>query len=241
MAGEFGTTYGAGDYSLRGGGLTGAVDGKSFLASIWINTTSTAAEYLLFSTGIKTGIFIASGTNVQYWFENVGGSRIYFFRSGIANNPIDGTWHHVLASGTTGGAGPLIYVDDTENTPVVTNDVDDDIDFTVADWSIAADTGGASSFRGSISELYFTNEFLDISVEANRRKFIDASGNPATLGGDGSNPTGTAPLIYAPDGNAVNNLGSGGDFTLTGTVERIAGPGGAAEPSFAPKILLLLD
>lgn len=67
-------------------------------------------------------------------------------------------------------------------------------------------------------------QLIDFSVMANRRKFISASGKPVNLGADGSIPTGTAPAVFlrrAPSGAAAtfaNNLGTGGDFTITGSL-----------------------
>eukprot|EP00951_Prasinocladus_malaysianus_P002741 scaffold19422_cov43-Prasinocladus_malaysianus.AAC.1 len=64
-----------------------------------------------------------------------------------------------------------------------------------------------------MAEFYATREFLDMSVEANRRKFVSASGAPVLLGVDGSLPTGNAPDIYlsGDSGNWTSgvNFGSG--------------------------------
>ena len=67
-------------------------------------------------------------------------------------------------------------------------------------------------------------QYVDFSVVATRRLFIDANGRPVNLGDDGSTPTGTAPAIFfalaSDDSTATDwgiNLGTGGDFTWTGT------------------------
>ena len=71
------------------------------------------------------------------------------------------------------------------------------------------------------AELYLTNEYLDLSVEANRRKFINADGTPPPLGVDGRLPTFTQPLLYmsgdATVWNAGTNKGSAANLTTTGT------------------------
>jgi hypothetical protein len=65
-------------------------------------------------------------------------------------------------------------------------------------------------------------QFLDITVEANRRKFIDSSGNPVALGPTGENPTGTSPYIFmgnnmrAADWNTGTNNGTMTGFSLSG-------------------------
>lgn len=56
--------------------------------------------------------------------------------------------------------------------------------------------------------------------EVTRRKFISAAGKPVDLGADGSTPTGTAPAIFFSGDAAafVTNRGTGGAFTLTGSL-----------------------
>jgi len=75
-------------------------------------------------------------------------------------------------------------------------------------------------FSRAARQLGLTNEFVDLSIEANRRKFIDAIGKPVDLGVDGSTPTGTAPLIFL-SGTTIDwhtNKGSGGGFTEVGAL-----------------------
>ena len=71
-----------------------------------------------------------------------------------------------------------------------------------------------------------TDEYLDFSVEANRRKFRDASGNPTALGVDGSLPTGNQPPFYFDDPAAtvINNRGSAGAFLAGATIVDAVGP-----------------
>jgi hypothetical protein len=63
-------------------------------------------------------------------------------------------------------------------------------------------------------------QFLDLSIEANRHKFISASGKPVDLGSDCSNPTGTGPAIcFSGDSTGfATNKGTGGAFTLIGAL-----------------------
>ncbi len=89
---------------------------------------------------------------------------------------------------------------------------------------IGSDENANNKFHGDIAELYWTNEYIDLSSASNRLKFLTASGEPANLGADGSTPTGTQPLIYLANATATfqNNLGSGGNFTENGALT--AGP-----------------
>jgi hypothetical protein len=72
-----------------------------------------------------------------------------------------------------------------------------------------------------LAEVYINlAEYVDLSVEANRRKFISSAGKPVNLGASGSVPTGTAPIMYfkGPASAFPTNLGTGGNFTVTGTL-----------------------
>jgi hypothetical protein len=95
----------------------------------------------------------------------------------------------------------------------------------------AVDTAGHDAFTGDAAEIYFApGQYLDISSLTNIAKFIDFDvvtniGKPASLGGDGSLPTGRQPLIYfhvgavSDDAGAAHfadNSGSGGRFAVTG-------------------------
>lgn len=84
--------------------------------------------------------------------------------------------------------------------------------------------GGLDSGPCCIGDAWIsdTAAFFDLSVEANRRKFIDAAGDPVSLGNNGELPTGTPPQVYLAmlDGplpiSFLTNRGSGGaDFDTT--------------------------
>jgi hypothetical protein len=83
-----------------------------------------------------------------------------------------------------------------------------------------------------------TEQFIDITIEANRRKFIDANQMPVALGPDGSLPTGTAPQVYLdnPLSTFHRNRGTSVDFTVFGTPANWTGNdivpvGGSAGPA----------
>jgi len=84
-----------------------------------------------------------------------------------------------------------------------------------------AGDGTLAKVDGDYSEVYFSSEFIDLSVPANLEKFIK-DGKPVDLGGDGSSPTGTSPLMYFSGNSAAwnsgVNKGTGGNFTMTGSV-----------------------
>jgi hypothetical protein len=81
------------------------------------------------------------------------------------------------------------------------------------------------------AELVFepTPGFLDLSVEANRRKFIATGGTPAWMGDNGALPFAGPPAVYlttrGPPLDFAGNAGTGGGFAPTGVVGATGGPG----------------
>jgi hypothetical protein len=118
-----------------------------------------------------------------------------------------------------------MYIDDADDEKAGTLQTDAVIDYTRANHTIGAETGGASKLNASIAEVYINYaEYIDITIEANRRKFIGANGKPVSLGDDGSIPTGTSPIVYfsVKQGDAATvfatNKGTGGNYTITGAL-----------------------
>lgn len=69
-------------------------------------------------------------------------------------------------------------------------------------------------FGGSLAYMYLDNTFRNLNTTSNRRLFIDSDLNPVT---DFSS---LSPIIYIPftDEDTIANEGSGGTFTLSGSV-----------------------
>ena len=129
-------------------------------------------------------------------------------------------WHSLLLSWNA--TSEHLRIDDADEETLVTNNG------TVHDYTSGTDLtqvgaqSGSLKWNGCLSEVYFnTVDFLDFSVEANRRLFVDGDNKPVNLGSDGSVPTGNQPAIYL-NGDASNfqtNQGFGGDFTVTGSLD----------------------
>jgi len=93
---------------------------------------------------------------------------------------------------------------------------DDTIDYaaTTPRYRVGSSASNGARLNGCLSELWFDDQYLDLSVQANREKFRTAAGKPKNLGSDGSTPTGTAPSHYfkSASPNAEVNDGTGEDF-----------------------------
>lgn len=202
--------------------LTGAADSKTGIFSIWIR--SDAAVFLAQQFGSTNG-FVLSDSAGKYRIQRRNSASVAILDLLTVSSYSPGPWIHILSAWDMSTAGARsLYVNDIAdlNQLIFTNDT---IDYTQSDWSIGASISGGNAFNGCMAEFYFApGQYLDFSVETNRRKFISASGKPVKLGANGSLPTGTAPIIYlhlddaeAPADFATNRS-TGGNFTITGAL-----------------------
>jgi hypothetical protein len=221
------------DYMTRGAGLTGAADAKTGIFAGWVRLDGSNGSLLIILALTTTVAGATSHLNVG----RLGGGSNIFFVSGfnaagsfILDLPgasaftAAATWRHILASWDLANNVGHFYINDVSDAGT-TAFTDDSIDYTTADCSIGATADGTNDFDGCLGEIYFApGQYLDLSLVANRRKFISASGKPVHLGTTGALPTGTAPLVYLhlDDAEAVANFatnrGTGGDFSITGTL-----------------------
>jgi hypothetical protein len=108
-----------------------------------------------------------------------------------------------------------VYLDGVEYTTTSPTLTDDTIDYTHTAYGIGT-RGTGSIYNGTMKFIYFDTATLDLSVSGNRDKFA----SPTALGADGSGPTGAQPLVcyYGEVADWNTNRGSGGDYTVTGTL-----------------------
>lgn len=220
---------GANDFMSTAGDLSGSADSKSGILSMWLRIDGTLAAFenvLRNRNGTNPSKFRAVFASDKFAITGTtsAGSTVVDLVTVSTFSP-GATWYHFLASWDAAASAGHLYVNDVSDL-ASPSWLDQNIDYTDGAWSIAGDGFGASAFDGCIAEFYFAQgQYIDFSIAANRRKFISASGKPVYLGADGSFPTGTAPIVYqrVANGAAVatfaTNLGTGGDFSITGTLE----------------------
>jgi len=154
------------------------------------------------------------------------GTDVVVFAASASGNLAINTWYHILASWNTDALVDVnyVYLNDVDIwSDATTNTVNNQLvgyERTNAEVQIGGGDLIGAPLQGCMSQVWFdSNTFLDITIEANRRKFINADGSPVALGPDGSVPTGTSPLIYLD--NPVTtfhiNRGTGGDFEQFGS------------------------
>lgn len=221
----------------RGGNLTSIADSKTGILSMWVRRDQTASAETLFVTWASAAAniiqfsILASGSSsqTQLRLRMTDGNDVTFnSSSGLTSTA---TWYHLLLSWQLASSSVFQeYIDDVDASGTPSGAADLAVDYDAADsCRVCDDRFASTSFDGCVAELYFApGQYLDFSVEANRRKFIDASGKPVDLGSDGSTPTGSQPILYLhlDDAEAVanfaTNAGTGGNFTITGTLATCA-------------------
>ena len=233
-AGEFAVDFGAsgeaGLFKLVSD-MPGMVDSKVGLASIWFHMPASANRALMTvdpSNAIEDyfRITIDNSRRLLVVARNPGGGTGITFVGSNSVLVALNAWHHILVSWDTAQDVIYAYLDDVDAwTGAVTNNIT--LDFEVAynehvdnEVQIAGGDLIGNPLLDCLGQFWFdSNQFLDITIEANRRRFTEADGSPIALGPDGSTPTGVQPLLYFenPVQSYHVNRGSGGNFTVFGT------------------------
>jgi len=230
------TWDGTNDYLARGAAFTGAdADMKSTTLSVWVKTSGSGNRRLMGGQGSPNDQkFFNINTNGSVTLQVFNASSpVTCFMQTNSSVIVNGTWTHIMASyDSVAGVGHF-YIDDVdEESSQTINNVTASFTTTEKFVGVANNSFPNSKFDGDMADFYYNDaEYIDLSVEANRRKFISASGGPVDLGSDGSTPTGTAPIMFLSlaDGDAVasfgTNKGTGGGMTTTGSfTEASEGP-----------------
>ena len=208
---------GSSHFLTRGANLTGIANGKQGTFSCWFRLDGSNGALIYF---LKTN----SGGNQFEVRRNVANTITVKGETGLeiattATFTAAATWYHLLASWDVATAGARhLYISDVSDLNVVTFS-----DSTISyekDIAIGATVAGANFFHGCMAELFFHTSYIDLSVTANRRKFITSNGRPADMGPHATRPFGIKPIMYhsVRRGELAGtvftlNRGSGGDFS----------------------------
>lgn len=215
---------------VRSATLQNTTDGPRFTISLWFKMKSHASNpttQILFENTagrIQLGFYSDHPGDPIYdiWVQGKNSSDTLRAKIEAYDIISENVWYHAIASfDTTSGQGRL-YINDVE--------VDYDMRNVASGGQVMDIQSGAymvhffgwsGGFEGEIADLWYDDSYVDLSVEANRRKFITGSGAPASLGANGSGPTGAQPLIFF-SGDAAQwgtNKGRGGTFAQQGTFQ----------------------
>ncbi len=203
-----------GSVDLRNTNFTTTITGgQTLLFSAWFYSVAaswpTSFPFLCLARDVSNrgcpDIKFNTSNRIEFKIANAAGSNLLSSNiSGFSNQ----TWHHLLISCDFSPATAIYqaYIDDAAasktGTPVQGAIADPDLAYLF----LNSDVYAADFF------LEYGGAYLDISVEANRRNFIDASGKPVDLSGYRS-----PQFLFTGDTSTwEQNDGSGEDLTENG-------------------------
>jgi len=221
---------GTNDYLNRGADLTGQANSNLALVSFWFQMQGgNAVQQRIFGDNFGPTIHFNrnSANKLAFIFLNSAQSTNTWAvtPTEIYSTTVNSGWNHVLLTIDTIAPRRQIYVNDA-----VPASLDTDIQNSgnigwnqsgISNWTVGGVFNGTQLSNMDMADFYVNQAAsLDLSVVANRRKFIDASGKPVDLGSDGSTPTGSAPLVFleGPTVSWHTNDGGGGGFTENGAL-----------------------
>lgn len=203
----------------RGASLTGISDSKTFSFAFNLNKTASVLYTLLDTTGATLRITVNASNQLVLLAKNSVGSTI--LSATVTTAIANATNTEVLVCiDLANSANRFVYLNDVAASVTWTTYANDFVDLTVVDACIGSEVAGANYLSGSLAECYFSTSYIDFSQEANRLKFRDAFGNPVDLAPQIAAGTLPNPAIYMrfDPANFGKNSGTGGDFTVSGTI-----------------------
>lgn len=184
--------------------------GDNALQVVFTNTDTDIASRVKISRNASNKLVVV--------IKNTTGGTVMSWTS--ASDVVAGpTWRHILGSANSQTGAGSIYLDDAiDGTPTLGPGGIYNIDwnYLAKPFAVGAFNTGTPSgyFDGCLSEVFIGMAYLDFTVEANRRKFISDTGKPVDLGDTGTIPYGVQPIIYLPNGDPADNVGTLGNFTV---------------------------
>lgn len=222
-------------FSIGSGGLTsgtGIVDGYEGTFSVWFNAPNGTSSQHIYrhadASGGVLAVLVLSDERIQITLTPPGPTFGFIWSSTSAVS-VD-TWHHLLFSWVMDDvtARADFYLDDAvlpgSYTVAPTNDKITNFTPLISVVGSQLSTS-VNRFLGCLGDLWIHHlTRIDVTSEAARRDFIDASGFPVDLGTTGELPTGVAPVVFLKrdPGDPVNdftlNRGLGNDYGLPGGI-----------------------
>lgn len=181
---------------LNGNPLTGIADGKRgiFYAKVRFENAAGADERIINSAGTMFTVRRHANSNAEVQLRNSGNTPILVHRAVGAFS--DAGEYNILASWDLENGLAHLYVNDVSVRGASTL-MDDTIDYTVAGYGIGAQANGKTPMTGDIYTLYLnSDEYIDITIEENRRRFYDENGMVAAMGPHGEKVTGNKPILF---------------------------------------------
>ena len=213
-------------YLSRATALTGITNSKKITLSFWAQFDNFGQVILSLansSGGLNFYVDNASNT-IRVLASNAAGSLILNVST---PSLVTGTAYYIqMSADLTSTSLRSFYINGASSAVTWSTYTNDTINYAGANlptigayWNGSQYTA-ASRLDGRIAELYLSNEYVDFTQEANRLKFRDCFGNPTDLPSAITAASVPTPAIYMrfPPTSFGTNSGTGGDFTVNGTI-----------------------
>ena len=209
------------EYLTRSSALTGSSAGKTLSVIVAVNPSSVTDNHAFFSIDNGSSIAFQIGLKQTSRYLDFAGGDSNTFKISHTTAIALNEWTIIMASiDLTNTSNRKIFINGVELNPNWNDYNNTNLNLNYANIKIA-DRHSSNAFIGDLGFLYYTQTYIDFSQEANRNKFVDQLGYPRDLTkqiDDGDIPN---PLVYmkfeAPAALGTNS-GTGGNFTVNGTV-----------------------
>ena len=161
---------GVNDYLSRSTDLVGNVDSKTFTFSAWVYTTQT--DIAIINNTNNRFIGSISGGQLRLVCHNTSDATILNIQGGqIPKN----TWVNILVSVDLSNVLKRhLYINDINISGAFGTYTNNSIDMT----GIGTYYIPSPAYKGRLSNLFLSYDYIDLSIEANRRIFISSDGKP---------------------------------------------------------------
>lgn len=212
----------------------GPAASKQWSFSGWFRRTNLGTWNVIFGTSYPTtpdnSIDIMDDNRLLIGGQKTaGGAYILHIESTGTIN--DTNWHHLMFSvDLSNVAKRHVYLDGSPLAVTYFQYTNDFIDFSsYAGFGENCPTSALQGipFYGDMADMWMDfDTYIDLSVAANREKFITSAVKPVYLGANGQYPTGTSPEIYLTGATASweTNKGASGGFTENGALTNGTAP-----------------
>lgn len=223
---------GTNDWITRGSDLTGMVDGgKLTMAFKFRILSGDGTERTIIShqgTGVGWLLRLGTTNKIELYAYTSAGATLITLSTNNTFAASATTWRRVYLAYDLSVPVAYLFVEDTDETTITTLN-SGTIDYTKGAYTVGARTAAGTILGPLTFDVIYADyvNYLNISTQANRRKFFSEGGNwiPKRTG-NASEITGSTPILYLPQHYKAFqiNYGSGGDFTVTGALEEPAFP-----------------
>lgn len=214
------------DYLSRSTYYNGYVNALTFLKetftfSCWFYNGESTGNAYVFSSGASSGnanLFYVNISTTAFQIRAYDGSGTFILNATTTNTlPLNTFCNLIVSCDMTSTSNRYVYVNDQLMTMTWSNYVNSTIQFGTLIQRVNSLSNSVDPTACRISNVFLDFTYRNLSITANRRLFVTADLKPA------AGQAALNPIVYLAmsDPTTVGtNTGTGGNFTLNGTIAR---------------------